>query len=160
MKRIWQVLVEKWWEIDEQQDTSRDHDSRPHPETARDGHKEESAGDQRPPLKGGRTFRVRGVPLEWDIARLQSFLVDQNDSSGLIVRSLAHEIHGRSYTATVSFQNVTRPVQTDQAGDSWLVDLPADSTHHTRPPQKLILDDGFLGITTLHAPPGQYHKVE
>ncbi len=104
------------------------------------------------PPKRGLTFRVRGVPIDWDIDRLKSFLADQDDSAGPIVPSLALEIHGRSRTATVAFQNVPRPLQTSPIGRSWQIP-------HPEAPG-LSLDDDFFGITTLFAPPPQDHKVE
>ncbi|PVH72158.1 hypothetical protein DL98DRAFT_660217 [Cadophora sp. DSE1049] len=61
-------------------------------------------------------MRSSGVPLDWDIDRLQSFLADQDDSTGPIVRSLAVEVDGLSHTATVTFRNVPRPLQIPQAG--------------------------------------------
>lgn len=108
--------------------------------------------DQHPP-KGGWTFRVRGVPHDWDRGSLQSFLAEQDDSANPAVRSLANEIHGRSQTATVSFQGTPRQLR---------IPLPPHPTGPTEPtePQVLILDDKFLGVTTLYTPPPEDHKVE
>lgn len=102
---------------------------------------------------GGRTFRIRGVPHEWDRVRLQSFLAEQDASAGPTVKSLAKEFDGRSQTATVLFRNapparrtldIPPPVPSDQFSES----------------PRLTFDDGFLGITTLCVPPPQDHKVE
>ncbi|KAI4862015.1 hypothetical protein F4820DRAFT_39340 [Hypoxylon rubiginosum] len=108
--------------------------------------------DQHPP-KGGWTFRVRGVPHDWDRGSLQSFLAEQDDSANPAVRSLANEIHGRSQTATVSFQGTPRQLR---------IPLPPHPTGPTEPtePQVLILDDKFLGVTTLYTPPPEDHKVD
>lgn len=111
------------------------------------------------PPKQGLTFRVQGVPLDWDIGRLKSLLADQVDSAGPIIPSLALEIHGRSRTATVSFQSVSRALQTPPIGRSWLIPL-SEAPNPPMSPRSLSLDDGFFGITTLFAPPPQDHKVE
>ena len=94
------------------------------------------------------TFRVRGVPLDWDKSRLQAFLAPLGDppNFGLTIGSLATEFHGRSLTATVAFQ----------AGGSWGVPLP-DSC---RSKPEIALDHQFLGITTLYTPSEDHHKVE
>ncbi|PHH88082.1 hypothetical protein CDD83_8030 [Cordyceps sp. RAO-2017] len=55
------------------------------------------------PAKYGKTFRVRGVPCEWDSARLRSFLEERD--SHLTVKSLAREIHGRSSSGTVAWRD-------------------------------------------------------
>ena len=101
-----------------------------------------------PPRRTRLTYRVRGVPLEWEESRLQSFLATLGHSPdhGPTIGSLATEIHGRSLTATVAFQ----------AGGSWEVP-PADSG----PSEPQIgLDHDFLGITTLYTPSEDHHKVE
>ncbi len=110
------------------------------------------------PLKGEWTFRARGVPLDWDKDHLRSFLSGQDDSAGPIIRSLAVEVDGRRCTATVTFQNIPRRLQTPQARRGWQISLPTPSDQSNRP--CLTLDDDFIGITTLFAPPPQDHKVE
>ncbi|KAK0627856.1 hypothetical protein B0T14DRAFT_423330, partial [Immersiella caudata] len=107
----------------------------------------------------GLTFRVRGVPADWDIIRLKSLLAHQFDSAGPTISSLALEIHGRSRTATVSFRSVPPPLRTSPTAGSWLVPLPSTPNLHTGP-QSLSLDDGFFGVTTLFAPPLEHHKVD
>lgn len=94
------------------------------------------------------TFRVRGVPLDWEESRLQSFLAPLDDSFdfGMTIGSLATEIHGRSLTATVAFQ----------AGGSREPALPDLSQSELQ----IALDYNFLGITTLYAPSEDHHKVE
>ncbi|KAH8880966.1 hypothetical protein GQ53DRAFT_799429 [Thozetella sp. PMI_491] len=111
-------------------------------------------GELRPSCDISLTFRIRGVPLNWDIHELQTFLAKQYDSASPVVRSLAVEIHGRSCTATVSFCNV--PCQL-QSGQSWRISLPAISNQSAG---SLTLDTGFLGITTLYAPPPQDHEID
>ncbi|KAK1762028.1 hypothetical protein QBC33DRAFT_582006 [Phialemonium atrogriseum] len=112
-----------------------------------------------PPPKGGWTFRVRGVPRDWDRVRLESFLEEQ-DCASPAVRSLTNEIHGLSQTATVSFRNIPPRLQTAaQARRPLHIPLLARSNQSTRLPS-ITLDNGFLGITTLYAPPLQDHKTD
>ncbi|KIL84887.1 hypothetical protein FAVG1_11757 [Fusarium avenaceum] len=105
-------------------------------------------------------FRVRGVPLNWDADRLRSFLAEREGSTGVIVKSLAHEMHGRSRTATVTFHTVPFRLQTLQTGQTWSILLPKPCEYQYGRDQYLALDDGFLGITTLFTPPADNHKVD
>lgn len=109
--------------------------------------------------KRGLTFRLCGVPLDWEEERLRALLARQYGSAaGADIKSLAVEIHGRSRTATLAFQTIPHQMRTAQA--PWQIPLPLASSWSTAPSQALSLDDGFLGITTLYAPPSQDHKVE
>ncbi|RKL27770.1 hypothetical protein BFJ72_g12898 [Fusarium proliferatum] len=112
------------------------------------------------PPQNGRTFRVRGVPLDWDANRLESFLADQECSTGPVVRSLATEIHDRSQSATVTFQNASYYLQAIPAGQTRSILLPKSSENQSAPPGYLALDGDFFGITTLYAPPLDDHKVD
>lgn len=125
------------------------------PKIAPNPPQEASQPDSRP--NAGLTFRVRGVPSGWGHGELKSFLAERDESASPTVWSLADEIHGLSRTATVSFQNL--PSQLQKAGDSWKIPLPAAPNQPSRP-QSLTLEGGFLGITTLYAPPSQDHKIE
>ncbi|KAH6613521.1 hypothetical protein F5144DRAFT_406716 [Chaetomium tenue] len=105
------------------------------------------------------TYRVRGVPLDWNKSLLQSFLgslpphVGDAPNSGLTtcntrIGSLATEIHGRSLTATVAFQ--TRGTVSLEGS---LLD-----SGQSNPP--IALDHHFLGITTLYTPSKDHHEVD
>ncbi|KFA66966.1 hypothetical protein S40285_09524, partial [Stachybotrys chlorohalonatus IBT 40285] len=118
-----------------------------------------TAESQPKPTPAQVAFRVRGVPLDWDEKQLLDLLAARYESAGPNIRSLANEIHGRSRTATVAFQNTPLELQTLLAGDSRKIRLPTAPNQSTRP-QSLALDHGFLGITTLYAPPSQEHKVD
>jgi hypothetical protein len=126
-------------------------------ETSGVSDKDENLSKQRVLANGGRTFRIRGVPLDWDANILQSFLADRDDLIDPSVRSLAQEIHGRSQTATVSSQHDRRPPV--KATTSWQIPLPPDATSSARL-RSLTLDDGFVGVTTLYAPQPEHHKIE
>lgn len=112
-----------------------------------------------PPPKGGWTFRVRGVPRDWDRVSLETFLAEQ-DCAGPAVRSLATEIDGLSQTATISFRNIPPRLQTAaQTKRPLRITLPAPPNQPTAL-QSITLDNGFLGITTLYAPSLQDRKAE
>lgn len=127
------------------------------PRPIRDG---SSPSAQQHPPRTGLTFRVRGVPPDWAGNRLQSFLADQDDSASPAIRSLAHEVHGRSLTATVAFRKVPRQLQEAlRKGQPWQIPLPVGPDEDSRP-RNLAVDDAFLGITTFYAPPSPHHQVE
>lgn len=106
-----------------------------------------------------RTFRVRGVPHDWNRDRLRSFL-EENGYTSPAVRSLANEIHGRSQTATVTFQGVPSQLQERLADPAKGIGLYVPSSDQHSRPRSLILDTAFLGATALYAPPPKDHKVE
>jgi hypothetical protein len=113
-------------------------------------------GRAAPPPKEGKTFRVRGVPLEWDKPRVLSFLADQDSVAGPCIRSLASEVNGGDGTATVSFESTPLPLRKTLTGNSWQLPLPEETPR----PRQLTLDDDFFGLTTLYAPPPEDHKIE
>lgn len=96
-----------------------------------------------------RTYRIQGVPIAWDRDQLQSFLADYDGCHDPITRSLALEAHGRSQTGTVTFRNGTQPPLMLRQG----LQL-CDNT------QNLMLDDSFLGLTTLFTPSPEDHQIE
>jgi hypothetical protein len=116
----------------------------------------QNKSDQHYTPKAGQTFRVRVVPLEWDGERLQSLLVEQDSNSGPNIRSLADEVDGRSRTATITFAIIPHQLLPQT---NWSIPLVMAAGQLNRP-QTVTLDDSFLGITTLYAPPPQDHKVE
>jgi len=72
-----------------------------------------------PPTSGAdKTFRVRGMPLDWNVDRLESFLGKQDGAVDPAVQSLAKEVHGRSQTATVSFHTIPVALRASQDGQS------------------------------------------
>ncbi|RDA85187.1 hypothetical protein CP532_2388 [Ophiocordyceps camponoti-leonardi (nom. inval.)] len=89
------------------------------------------------------TCRIRGVPVDWDTTRLQSFLEEQVSVSSPVVKSLALEIDGRSRTATATCPG-RYPQRIRQAKLSIY----------------LSLDQDFLGITTIYAPTPDDHQID
>lgn len=97
-----------------------------------------------------KTYRVLGVPLDWDQTRLEEFLADQFNDAALEVGSLAPAFHDEHQTATVDSLDGTtlRPNLTDTSTKSGS--------------RRLVLqtDDDFLGLTTLYRPAPEDHEVE
>ncbi|KAL7910421.1 ankyrin repeat-containing domain protein [Trichoderma velutinum] len=104
-----------------------------------------------PQVKREPTFRIRGVPNDWDRDKLGSFLIERDSPAVPEVKSLNKEFHGRSQTATVSFRNICQlPLR---------ISLPSDSGQFGGP-RNLTLDRDFFGITSLFVPSPQTHKVD
>lgn len=106
--------------------------------------------------KDRKTFRVGGVPLDWNPEQLKTFL-SHHKSSIPNIWSFAREVHDSSKTATVVFQDIPFSPRTDE---HWQILLPKPSNNPITRDQYLTLDNGFLGITTLYTPPPEDHKVE
>jgi hypothetical protein len=121
-----------------------------------DAHVNKQAPVSKETPKDCNTVRVVGVPVDWDLKRLRSFLADRK-SSIPIIKSLAQEIHNRSQTATVTFQDLLLSPESRQ---SELILLPKPSDDQLTGDRYLILDKAFLGITTLYTPPPDAHKIE
>lgn len=103
------------------------------------------------------TYRVRGVPADWDEQRLQSFLNDQETVTDAAIESLAHDNNGICQVATVTFVNL--PSQLQHA-HSWSIPIPrTPNTKRTRK-QYLTIDKDFHGLTTLYTPSSEDHKIE
>ncbi|KAL6404711.1 hypothetical protein AUP68_11539 [Ilyonectria robusta] len=120
------------------------------------GERLDRSGPRNPP-RDDRSFRIRGVPISWELKDLKSFLEDHQSSAGPNVRSLAREVHGRTKTATVTFRNVLA-FQTLHKDETWRLWLPAEHQSPRNP--YLAVEDGFLGITTLYSPPPEGHEVD
>jgi len=110
----------------------------------------------KPPRRNTVTFRLRGIPLNWDTARIGEFLKEQyGPTCAPTVKSLALEIHARSITSTIVFGNTTMLPNTFRQ-----IKLP--SSHEGKPvyDEYIMLDTEFHGITTLFAPPPDDHQLE
>ncbi|EHK42206.1 hypothetical protein TRIATDRAFT_14480, partial [Trichoderma atroviride IMI 206040] len=104
------------------------------------------------------TFRVRGVPRGWSEDDLQSFLKEKT-SSEPDIGSLATEVHRRTQTATLTFQNHSSQLQEILAVKKLKItsqSLPKQSTRSS----SLVFDCDFNGITTLYAPSLQDHRID
>jgi hypothetical protein len=105
----------------------------------------------------GRTLRIRGIPLDWDIKRLSSFLVESFDSA-LAVKSLARETQGDVQSATVFFEGALDiPCM---PGAELSIPLPISPNEELPRTESVQLDTHFHGMTTLFIPPEEHHQVE
>lgn len=106
--------------------------------------------------KEGKTFRVRGIPLDWDDERLEWYL-QEKFSSVPTAGSVALETHGRSLSGTVFFQETPVALQGLDPGKPFNLPLPKERTARRA---YLSLDADFLGMTTLFIPVDEDHRVE
>ncbi|EFX01243.1 ankyrin repeat-containing protein [Grosmannia clavigera kw1407] len=97
-----------------------------------------------------RTFRVRGVPKDWTEDNLEARLTATYGEELPTVESLAVEYDGQWQTATVSFPS------TFPTGESR---IKIEGSRRNRG-TSLTVDDGFIGITTLHKPAPEDHKYD
>ncbi|KAF4342119.1 kinesin light chain 1 [Fusarium beomiforme] len=104
-----------------------------------------------------KTLRVSGVPREWGISRLQSFLEDQEGIISPVVKSLVLGNDGSPSVGTVTFQAVSRPVG---PANPWGIPLDSESRSDPADKEVIELDDAFLGITPLYSPPTECHKID
>lgn len=110
-----------------------------------------SKGEKNKAIKQ-RTFRIIGIPIDWDRQQLQSFLENQESITSASIESLALEDHGGPQVATATFEGILR-----QNGRSWSILMPAISSNRK---QYLAIDEDFHGMTALYTPPLQDHKIE
>lgn len=109
------------------------------------------------PVPTRTTFRVRGIPAEWDADRLQAFLTDGDSVPN--IKSLASDIDGRSSSATVTYENVPASLRNTPPEPCQIL-LPRDPQAQSLRDEYLVLDANFHGMTTLFAPPEKDHKLE
>lgn len=105
------------------------------------------------------TYRVRGVPADWDDERLQSFLNDQETVTDAVIQSLAHDSNGICQVATVTFVNLSSQLQRAHSWPIPIPRMPKTKLTGTRK-QYLTIDKDFHGLTTLYTPPSEDHKIE
>ncbi|QYT01580.1 DUF676 domain-containing protein [Trichoderma simmonsii] len=103
------------------------------------------------------TYRVRGVPADWDCQRLQAFLSDQGNVTDAVIESLAHENNGVCQVATATFENLPSQLQ---HGHSWSILIPRTPNTKLTRKQYLTIDNHFHGLTTLYTPSSEDHKID
>lgn len=116
--------------------------------------REAPSNDPETPLKPGtrpkqyQTYRIRGVPKQWDEEDLSRCLTEKLKGTSWNIKSLALEVHRHSLTATAT------PVGECKA------ELSLPLTIQLNRDQILTVDNDFLGITTLIFPRLENHKLE
>ena len=111
-----------------------------------------------------KTYRVQGLPLTVNAAKLQGILQNQyrleDPSTQEIIRvgSLAEAPDGRTLVATVSFFQEPLVLLKNRRDDFKLTD--SVNQVPLAKPYNLTIDDEFVGLTTLHCPKKEDHKVE
>ena len=103
------------------------------------------------------TYRISGIPVDWDVARLGEFLRDQDTASLPVVESLAVEAAASAewLTATVSFDAAPSKYRLPTVGKPSKLRLCGQASR-----TRATLDVDFLGMTTLFAPPQENHELE
>ncbi|KPM39165.1 hypothetical protein AK830_g7399 [Neonectria ditissima] len=91
---------------------------------------------------------------------LRDFLNEGDVSIGAAVKSLAVEINDCYQTGTVTFKKLPARLSELRVGNSCEILLPKPDDNPDAGDRYLSFDHDFLGITTLHAPPGDDHQVD
>ncbi|QYS93067.1 hypothetical protein H0G86_000457 [Trichoderma simmonsii] len=103
------------------------------------------------------TFRVRRVPLGWNISHLRACLEQHDPSSYPDIKSFVPEVDRRSFTATVVYKS---PPSVTQGPKPWDLSLEGPHEKPSSNSGYLEIDDNLLGITSLYLPPAKDHKVD
>lgn len=104
------------------------------------------------------TYRVSGVPLDWDREKLRTFLKRRELAEVITIDSIAREANIESQTATVTLTN------------SYMQQWPGKSRQFTLSEEhyndflnlnrSVSVEKDFIGLTTLYEPPARDHKIE
>ncbi|KAL7811186.1 hypothetical protein V8C44DRAFT_330904 [Trichoderma aethiopicum] len=112
---------------------------------------------EEPTVAPNLTFRVSGVPIDWDRERLRVSLTAETNIKDVSIKSLAHEANTDFQTATATLGNAPSTLRNVQ---NWQIRIPETPNAQTAGPQWLVVERDFLGITTLYAPPPDDHKID
>ncbi|QYT05472.1 hypothetical protein H0G86_012366 [Trichoderma simmonsii] len=104
------------------------------------------------------TYRVSGVPLDWDHEKLRTFLMRMELAEVMVMKSLAHEANIESQTATVTLTNSymqqwpgkSRQFSLSEEHDNDFLDLN----------RSVSVENDFIGLTTVFEPPVRDHKID
>ncbi|CEJ93767.1 hypothetical protein VHEMI09336 [[Torrubiella] hemipterigena] len=94
-----------------------------------------------------KCWRIRGVPVTWSRNDLALYLEEHCSTASIIIKSLAVELEGNSYTAIATCR-----------GD-FPRELRLPLANETARPEYLTFDSHFRGITTLYAPKRREVKI-
>ncbi|KAL7913986.1 hypothetical protein GGI35DRAFT_475827 [Trichoderma velutinum] len=104
------------------------------------------------------TYRVSGVPLDWDRDKLWSFLKRSIRADVMVIESLAPEANIESQTATVTITGSYLPHWPGITRQySLLEEYSNESQYFDR---SLSVEREFIGLTTLYEPPARDHKID
>lgn len=115
---------------------------------------------------GPNTYRISGIPLDWGIEGLRGYLRACDDSFDSEIEdrtSLATEPEGNELVATMTFDTIPLPLGNAIDADgfcSWKTPRGVKVRTAGTPVRRLIVDDSFIGITTLHAPSNGKHHFD
>ncbi|KAL7936536.1 hypothetical protein V8C35DRAFT_295770 [Trichoderma chlorosporum] len=103
-----------------------------------------------------KTYRVNGIPLDWDREKLRSFLMhSEHLADTVVVESLAHEANLETKTATVTLTNSSLQ---HSSGRSRQILIPQEMDVLFN--RHLSIEKEFLGMTTLYEPLSKDHKID
>lgn len=104
------------------------------------------------------TYRVSGVPLDWDLKKLETFLMCRELAESMTIDSIVQEANIESKTATVTLTNSHLQ---HSPGKSHQFSL-SEEYHNDvlNLDRSLSLENDFIGLTTLYEPPARDHKIE
>ncbi|ETR97188.1 hypothetical protein M419DRAFT_92340 [Trichoderma reesei RUT C-30] len=112
---------------------------------------------ERPKIPHDLTFRISGIPIDWDREVLRKVLMAETNIADVSIKSLAHEANTDFQTATATLGNAPSNFRNVQ---SWQIRVPELPNTQPGAKQWLVVEKDFLGITTLYAPPPDDHKID
>lgn len=94
------------------------------------------------------TYRVQGIPIGWGQDDLRKAVTDHfATSSAIAIDAFSTAVDNRQKVCTIAFDVLPPQLQA----------IARDKHYRILPVQ---LDQGFLGLSVLYAPPAQEHEIE
>lgn len=109
-------------------------------------------------FKETSTYRVSGVPLDWDHEKLKTFLIRMELAEVMTIDSIAHEANIESNTATVTLTNSYVQHQPSRSHQFSLSEEYCNDILSLD--RSLLVEKDFIGLTTLYEPPPRDHKID
>ncbi|KAK5332764.1 hypothetical protein LTR98_011101, partial [Exophiala xenobiotica] len=111
------------------------------------------------------TYRVRGIPCEWDQDLFEALLTRvlcPTSSAGINICSLAKTPYPqKEKVATVAFVRTPDFAVQEPLRDEWQLDIPCDQDENKGYDNiSLVFDTHFRGFTPLHSKRDEVHKAE
>lgn len=109
-------------------------------------------------LRETSTYRVSGVPLDWDHKKLRTFLKRRELAEVITIDSIAREANIESQTATITLINSY--IQ-QWPGKSHQFSLSEEHYNDSLNLNRSVsVGNDFIGLTTLYEPPARDHKID